>query len=56
MSRASGDGAVQRGSCDNPLRLLQEVLLDFTPEHANSHNLFVDIVRFNLMTSDWVSS
>ena len=23
---------------------LQEVLLDFTPEHANSHNLFVDIV------------
>lgn len=28
-------------------------LLSFSPTHAASYNSFVDIVRFNLLTSDW---
>lgn len=32
---------------------LQVTLLDFAPMHAKSYNYFVEIVRFNLITSDW---
>lgn len=36
-----------------PLPPLQDTLLDFSPMHATSYNLFVDILRFNMLTSDW---
>lgn len=36
-----------------PVCALQVTLLDFAPMHAKSYNYFVEIVRFNLITSDW---
>ena len=32
---------------------LQVTFLDFSPEHAISYNLLVDIIHRNLLTSDW---
>ena len=29
------------------------VLLDFAPSHAESYNYFVDMIRLNLLSSDW---
>ena len=37
----------------NQSRPLQVTVLDFSPEHAISYNLLVDIVHRNLLTSDW---
>ena len=33
--------------------VMQVTVLDFSPEHAISYNLLVDIVHRNLLTSDW---
>lgn len=35
------------------VRPRQATFLDFAPAHAASYNAIVDMVRFNLMTSDW---
>ena len=32
---------------------VQVTRLRFAPRHAESWNLLVDMVRFNLMTADW---
>lgn len=36
-----------------PLIRLPPTLLTFRKSHASSYNLFVDLVKFNLLTSDW---
>jgi hypothetical protein len=52
MVRAFKDELVGLGI--PPLRVAPPTLLDFSPAHAGSYNSFVDIIRFNLLTADWL--
>jgi hypothetical protein len=35
------------------MQFVQVTMLDFSSTHAASYSSFVDIIRFNLLTSDW---